>query len=152
MGDLGRMGVTLVVIVTAALVLSITVVARVPGVIVRPEEVPAWTVRVGLVDDALGEGNLSRAFYEWREAYGDAFRSGSWEALAGVGDAAMRIEGVAGQRSGYRAEARRVYLAALLRARAQGSAAGADRVAEAFDRLGDHEMARQARVISAKLS
>jgi hypothetical protein len=152
MGEVGRIGLTAVVVVTAALVLSITVVARVPGVIVRPEEIPAWTVRVGLVDEALTDGNLSRAFYEWREAYGDAFRSGSWEALLGVGDAAMRIELTAGPRSGYRAEARRVYLAALLRARGQGSAAGAQRAAEAFDALGDHEMARQARVIAGKLS
>jgi hypothetical protein len=152
MGDLGRLGAGAAVVVTALIAVSLTVVARVPGVVVRPEPVPAWTVRIDLVDQALADGNLSRAVYEWREAYGDAFRSGLWEALADVGDAAVRIEAMAGRFSGYRAEARRAYLAALLRARALQSAAGAMRVAEAFARLGDAEMAERARRIAAELS
>ena len=151
MRDLGRIGAGAAVIATALIVVSLAVVARVPGVVVNPEPVPAWTVRVDLIDQALGDGNLSRAFYEWREAYGDAFRSGRWEALADVGDAAVRIEAAAGRHSGYRAEARRTYLAALLRARAQESAMGAMRVAEAFSRLGDTEMAERARRIAADL-
>ena len=152
MRELRRIAVGAAVIAVGVIVLSIAVVTRVPGVVVRPEETPAWTVRVQLVDQALEERNFSRAFYEWREAYGDAIRSGRWEALADVGDAAVRIESVAGHDSGHRAEARRVYLAALLRARAQHSAAGAERVAGAFDRLGDVEMAKLARAIAAQLS
>ena len=151
MGEVSRLAVAVVVFVIVVIV-SILVVARVPGAVVRSERIPAWTVRVELVDQALADGNLSRAQLEWREAYADAMSSGRWEALVGVGDAAVRVNTMAGQRSGHRTEARQAYLAALLRARVQGSAAGAERVAEAFAALGDEEMSRQARAIAVRLS
>lgn len=103
-----------------------------------------WVYRLTLVDHALAAGTMSQAFYEWHEAHGEAFRSGRWEALLAVGDAAARIDAATGSAVDFRADARRVYLAALVRARAEYSAAGVRRIAEAFARLGDHELAERA--------
>ena len=110
-----------------------------------------WAQRLAHVDRALAEKSMTRAFCEWHEAHAEAFRSGRWEALAAVGDAAMRIDAVAGAAVGFRADARRVYLAALVRARAAQSAAGAQRIADAFVRLGDAHLADYARRLASKL-
>ena len=103
-----------------------------------------WVSRLALVDEALAAGTMSQAFYEWHEAHGEAFRSGRWEALLAVGDAAARIDAAAGSGVDFRADARRVYLAALVRARAEESAVGVRRIAAAFAKLGDHELAERA--------
>ena len=113
-------------------------------VLVRPDAEPAWSQRVVLVDQALAEGNLSRAIYEWREAYHAAIGSRRWDALVAVGDAAVRIDVTGGLATRFRAEARHAYLEALFRARGQGSAEGVLRAANAFERLGDREAAAQA--------
>lgn len=110
-----------------------------------------WAHRLALVDEALADKSMSRAFYEWHEAHSEAFRSGRWEALAAVGDAALCIDALAGAAAGFRADARRVYLAALVRARAAQSAEGAQRIAEAFVRLGDAHLAEYARRLASKL-
>lgn len=103
-----------------------------------------WAYRLSLIDEALAAGTMSRAFYEWHEAHAEAFRKGCWQALLAVGNAAARIDAAVGSAVGFRADARRVYLAALVRARAEQSAAGVRQIAAAFTRLGDHELAERA--------
>jgi hypothetical protein len=103
-----------------------------------------WANHLALVDEALASGTMSRAFFAWHEAHAEAFRSGRWEALVAVADAAMRIDAAAGPTVGFRVDARRVYLAALVRARADESAVGVRRVAAAFTALGDHALAERA--------
>ena len=109
---------------------------------------PAWSVRLRLVDQALAQKNASAAIYEWREAYGEALRSRSWEALVAVGDAAVRVGDATNSRRGFNANARQAYLAALLRARAAKSAPGLRRIADAFAALGDAEMADRVRYMA----
>ena len=105
----------------------------------------ALPVRLAAIDEALARREMSGAAFEWRDAYGVALRSRRWEAMADVGDAAVRIDAavsrLAGQPSGFRAEARQAYLRALLDARAAGSREGSHRAASAFAALGDAEMA-----------
>lgn len=105
----------------------------------------ALPVRLAAIDEALARRDMSRAVFEWRDAYGVALRSRRWEAMADVGDAAVRIDAVVsrptGHPSGFRAEARQAYLRALLDARAAGSPEGIHRAAAAFAALGDAEMA-----------
>jgi hypothetical protein len=102
-----------------------------------------WTKRLTLIEEALAAGTISRAFFEWQEAHAEAFRSGRWEALLAVGEAAARIDEAIGT-VGLGADARRLYLAALVRAREAHSALGVRRIAAAFSKLGEHELAERA--------
>lgn len=107
--------------------------------------------RLAQMDEALGRKELSRAIYDWHDAYGLALGSRRWEAMLSVGDAALRIDAVASKPVGhpgrFQAEARQAYLRALFQARGARSQDGIDRVAHAFAALGDTEMATRARAI-----
>ena len=151
------------VVVTGALVIAVIGVIELSQgrtlplglervVFVEPDPEPAWAQRIALVDEALGREDLSRAIYEWREAYAAALGTRRWDPLAEVGDRAVRISRLSGGSSVFLAEARDVYLHALSRARTERSVEGAERIAEAFERLGDFERARQARRIAALVS
>jgi hypothetical protein len=121
-------------------------------VFVQPDPTPAWVQRIALVDDALGRSNLSRAVYEWREAYGAALRSQRSEGLIAVGDRAIRIAELAGGWGYFRTEARDIYVHAALRARAERSPDTILAIAEVFDKLGDTTRADQVRRIAGSLS
>jgi hypothetical protein len=112
----------------------------------------ALTDRITTMDAALARRDLSRAIHEWRDAYGLALGLRRWEAMAAVGDAALRIDALASQPAGpgraFRAEARQAYLRALFSARRVGSREGVLRVAEAFAALGDAEMAARVRALA----
>ena len=114
-------------------------------VFVQPESTPAWVQRIALVDEALGRSDLSRAIYEWREAYGAALGSQRADALIAVGDRAVRIADLAGGSSRFRTEAKDVYAHAALRARAERSRGTILGIAERFEQLGDTERAGQLR-------
>lgn len=108
--------------------------------------------RLAAIDDAIAGRDMSRAVYEWRDAYGIALGTRRWDAMASVGDAAVKIDALGrsqvGDPTAFRAEARQAYLRALFDARAVGSSEGMQRVAEAFAGLGDAQMAAQARAIA----
>jgi hypothetical protein len=120
-----------------------------PARVVEERSLPA---RLAAVDAALARGDVGGAVYAWRDAYGIALGSRQWEALLTVGDAAVRIDALAGRRdgapTGFRAEARQAYLRALFDARAARSPEGMHRAADAFGALGDAEMAARAHAMA----
>jgi hypothetical protein len=71
--------------------------------------------------------------------------------MVAVGDAAVRVDTVMGspegRPAGFRAEARRAYVHALLRAQREQSREGANHVADGFTSLGDTAMAARARTL-----
>jgi hypothetical protein len=103
-----------------------------------------WAQRLMLIEEALAAGTMSRALNEWHEAHAEAFKSGRWEALVAVGDAAARIEAATGTATGFLADARRLYMAALLLARAEHSGVGVRQIADALAALGDYALAAHA--------
>jgi hypothetical protein len=115
---------------------------------------PTLPERLAAVDEALEREDLPGAIRGWRDAYGVAFRSRHWEAMADVGAVALRIDARAArlgaQPAGFRAEARRAYLQALLRARAERSADGIGRLADAFAGMGDSTAAARIRGMVAE--
>jgi hypothetical protein len=119
---------------------------------VQPESTPAWVQRIALVDKALGRSDLSRAIYEWPEAYGAALRSRRADALIAVGDRAVRIAELGGGSGYFLTEAKRVYVHAAFRARAERSRDTILGIAEVFDKLGDTERAGQVRRIAGSVS
>ena len=84
-----------------------------------------WTPPLAKVDHALADGDLAAALSWWRDANAAALRSGQWEGMIEVGDAARRLE--AGS-----VLARQAYLTALFRARQQRSLDGLLSAAAAF--------------------
>jgi hypothetical protein len=111
----------------------------------------ALAERLAAVDAALARQDLSRAIYEWRDAYGLALRSRGWDAMAAVGDAAVRVNarmgGPAGDATGFRTEAHKAYIHALARAQRERSREGVNHVADGLDSLGDADMAAHARTL-----
>jgi hypothetical protein len=120
-------------------------------VFVQPESTPAWAQRIAIVDEALGRSDLSRAIYEWREAYSAALSSRRSDGLIAVGDRAIRIAERTGG-SGFARDAREVYVHAAYRARAERSRDTVLGIAEVLEKLGDTERAEQVRRIAASMS
>jgi hypothetical protein len=118
---------------------------------VQPESAPAWVQRIALVDEALGRSDLSRAIYEWREAYGAALRNGGSEGLIAVGDRAIRIAERSGGSGYFFREAREVYVHAALRARAERARDTIFEIAARFEQRGDADRAEQVRRIAASM-
>jgi hypothetical protein len=104
------------------------------------------------LDDAIARQDVSRATFEWRDTFSLALGARRWEAMADMGDAAVRIDALAadgdGRPTGFRAQARQAYLRALFQARSQRAPEGIERVAQAFAALGDAEMASRSRALA----
>ena len=110
-----------------------------------------WRGYLEMVDAAVARRDVTTAVRAWREAHAAALQTRTWRPLVETGDALMRIAHVDGRRAGYVAQARKDYLAALTRARAERSADGALRVAEAFSALGDHRVVEDCLVVAERL-
>lgn len=102
-----------------------------------------WASHARRVGEALALKDVGAAERAWHEAYRAAISARRWDGFAAVGDAYLRIGEVVGTRLIPEAKARQLYLAALFRAREQGSLDGVLRSAEAFAALGDREIAGQ---------
>lgn len=123
------------------LTLAMISVASLPP---RPEpSPPSWKAHLARVDNALAANKMSAAVLAWRDAYGAARGGLGWEGMLAVGDAALRIGDATGDRRGFEPRARQSYLAALFRARQEGSLDGVMRTTEAFARLGDRAVAER---------
>lgn len=118
----------------------------------RVVEERSLATRLAAVDAAVAREDVGRAVFEWRDAYAIALGSRRWDAMLAVGDAATRIDALAGRRAGtptgFRAEGRQAYLRALFDARAARSPEGMHRAADAFAALGDADMAARARAMA----
>jgi hypothetical protein len=102
-----------------------------------------WRRSLQNIDDARQTGNSGRAVTAWRDAYGAAVRSGRWDAMIDVGDAALRVGPVPEFREPPDAAARRSYLTALFRARGQGAVDGILSACRGFALLGDVAVVKQ---------
>jgi hypothetical protein len=109
-------------------------------------------VSLALVDQALDRRDLKAALGAWHVAHEAALRAEGWEALIDVGDAWLRIGDLGGDDAAPYGRAREVYLAAMFRARRQGSLEGVLRVAEIFGALGDEDLATQCARIAERMA
>jgi hypothetical protein len=117
-----------------------------PGPVLAPAErdlAPAWAASLRQVDEALARQSGLSARQAWQDAHWAALGSGRWDAMLAVGDAALRVGELTGQRVAAGATARQAYLTALFRARQQSALDGVLRAAEAFAALGDREVEAQ---------
>jgi len=91
----------------------------------------------------MARGDFAAAETLWREAYAAALKSRHWEGVIAAGDTYRALGARAGFRTASVAKARQAYLAALFRARSEGSLAGVLIAAERFAELGDREVVEQ---------
>jgi hypothetical protein len=110
---------------------------------VAPKARAAWVAPLETMNQAIERGDLNSAELAHREAYRAAIASRRWEALLDAGDAARHMGEATRIPQALEPEARRFYLSALLRARAERSLDGVLRATEAFARLGDSDVVEQ---------
>ena len=101
---------------------------------------PDWTRHLRAMDDALSRRDSDAAVRAHQDAHGAVLAAQSWDGMLAVGAAALRLAPVGASPTGARADARRMYLWALVRARGAGSLAGVLRAGAAFAALGDRDM------------
>lgn len=119
---------------------------------VEPEgTTPTWESHLERLETLLDAGDHDLAVRTWRDAWIAALATRDWEPVVAVGEAALRVGDPMPPWSA-RASARHAYQVALFRARAAGSLDGMLRAAEAFEALGDAEVAREARRLAAAVA
>lgn len=112
----------------------------------------AWQARLERMEKAVSQNDLTQAVLLWREAYAAALRSRHWEGMVAVGDAYRRLGARGGFQKASEAKAREAYLAALFRARQEGSVEGVLRVGEAFVELDAGDIVEQCLKIALRLA
>jgi len=127
------------------------VVPMIPPASAEPDRAD-WGARIAEMDQALGRHDAAAAQSAWREAYVAAHVSRTWAGMLAVGDAALRVGGATNAAELFEPRACRAYLTALLRARRQGSLDGVLAVGEAFGRLGDKDVVKQAIAVATDLA
>lgn len=146
-GSAAMVGMVVVLVLAAALV---------GAAIADPGGLTPWAGAIDSADRALGRGDGAGAERTLQTAYSAALKSRTWESMVDVGDAYRRMVESAGPRGRAETRAREAYLAALFRARQQGSLAGVFRTAEGFAALGDREPVNMcitvARALAARIA
>ena len=99
--------------------------------------------RIASIDEAVRRGDFAAARTAWRDVFQSLRPTHDWQAMAALGDSALRIGGASGSRGPWEADARRAYLGAMFRARTEASLDGVLRAAEAFATLGDRDVAEE---------
>lgn len=138
---MNRLSVVIAAMV-AAMGLAVTVILvadGTPAARIAAEDVE-WTLRLREAEAAVADGDGLTAMARLRAAHQAALKTGRWDALAEVGDAARRARELVPPPPRAFATASRAYLAGLARAREQRSVEGVLRVAEGFAALDDGEM------------
>jgi hypothetical protein len=143
--------VALVVIVVAFRLADVGPTAAASALRVPAVEAP-WESSLRSLDAALQRGDAGAANRTWHEGYSAVLASGRWDGFVAMGDAVRRIADAAGSRSLGEARSRSLYLAALFRARQQGTVDGVLRAAEAFAGLGDREVVEQCLIVARALA
>ena len=103
----------------------------------------SWAAHLQAADAALMRGEHGEAAHEWHQSFSAVLRSRTWLGLVEVGDAYLRLAEAGTLPVSAKPVARSLYLEALVHAKSQRSPAGVLRVASAFDRLGDRDVAAQ---------
>ncbi len=118
---------------------------------VRASDRP-WSPSLRAVGAALNRHDTKGALRALRDADRRAVDAAGWDGVLEVGDAYVRAAGASRSRKMCLLRARQSYLAALHRARRQGSLDGVLRTAGRFAQLGDRESTEQCWVIAEELA
>ena len=120
----------------------------------RAEPKPASSSGSALrdMDEAIARGDVMSAAAARHEAYRSAVAGRTWQGYLAAGDAALRLGDATRGRAAAAPDARKLYVAALFRARSQHSLDGVLQATEAFARLGDSDAVAQGLSIARDLA
>lgn len=130
---------------------SVTVTTPPPTRAGEPADASPWRAPLRGAAEAFAAGDGRTAYLAWEEGYRAAMRDRGWQGLVSAADTYIRIGGIPGQEA-TAPRARRLYLAALFRARAARSSTGLVAVAEAFAALGDTEVAARSAALAERMA
>jgi tetratricopeptide (TPR) repeat protein len=111
-----------------------------------------WRDALQRAEAALAGGDVLGAQQAWQEAYRAVMGARSPEGMLDVGRAYLRIGEAARDRGAAVAQARRIYLVALFRARERRDADAVAHAGQAFAALGDREVAERAFEVAMALA
>ena len=129
--------------VLGLIIVVVLIVQAVAGHTVEPASQTTWRGHLDGLDTALSRSDLHGAEAQWAQAYAAALKSRRWEGMVAVGDAYRRLGALGGFQETAAAKARKVYLAALFRARSEGSVDGVLEAARGFAELGDETVVQR---------
>jgi hypothetical protein len=112
----------------------------------------ALSAHLAAVDSALARQDVIAASHALQTAYQAALASRRWQGMVAYGDAALRVAELTGTRQPGIEQARRAYLLALYRARAERSLDGALAATQSFMWLGDREVAQGCLSVARRLA
>jgi hypothetical protein len=112
----------------------------------------ALSAHLTAIDLALARHDVGAATTALQEAYQVALGSRHWQGMIAYGDAALRVADALGTRKPGVEKARRAYLLAVYRARAERSVDGALAAAHSFAALGDREVANGCLAMAQRLT
>lgn len=112
----------------------------------------SWASSLREMEEANARGDVMRAVRAREETYRAAVTDRTWEGYLAAGDAVLRLGDLTQNRGAAEPDARRLYLAALFRARSQYSLDGVLQATEAFARLGDRDVVARGLAIARDLA
>ena len=145
-------GAFIAVVLAAATLLAVLEVTAERGADPALRLDTSWASSLREMEEATARGDIRVAVRLREETYRAAVNSRTWEGYLAAGDAVLRLGDLTQNRGAAEPDARRLYLAALFRARSQYSLEGVLQATEAFARLGDRSVVAQGLAIARDLA
>ena len=145
-------GAFISVVLAAATLLAVLEVTAERGANPPPGSDTSWASSLREMEEATARGDVMSAAAARQETYRAAVSSRTWEGFLAAGDAVLRLGDLTQSRGAAEPDARRLYLAALFRARSQDSLDGVLQATEAFARLGARDVVARGLSIARDLA
>jgi hypothetical protein len=145
-------GTFISVVLAAATLLAVLEVTAERGADPPLRSDTSWASSLREMEEATARGDIRVAVRLRDETYRAAVNSRTWEGFLAAGDAVLRLGDLTQNRGAAEPDARRLYLAALFRARSQYSLDGVLQATDAFARLGDRDVVGQGLAIARDLA
>jgi hypothetical protein len=145
-------GAFITVVLAAATLLAVLEVTAERGADPPLRSDTSWASSLREMEEAAARGDVRAAVRVREETYRAAVTGRTWEGFLAAGDAVLRLGDLTQNRGAAEPDARRLYLAALFRARSQYSLEGVLQATDAFARLGDRDVVAQGLAIARDLA
>ena len=153
MGSTDRVrGAFISVVLAAATLLAVLEVTAERGADPPLRSDTSWASALREMEEAAAGGDVRAAVRVREETYRAAVTGRTWEGFLAAGDAVLRLGDLTQNRGAAEPDARRLYLAALFRARSQYSLDGVLQATDAFARLGARDVVAQGLAIARDLA